>query len=202
MKMRAFLATASLATLLSLLPSAAARAQMGPAGSGRLISFGIGGGLSVPANDAADALKSGVNGQAFACVNLPGLPIRPRVDVTFQHFDLKQAQVVSPVATPGGTGTLLAGVANVQVPLHHGFVEPYVVAGVGAYQVKADDGSGSASGTVSRTHFGVNGGAGVRVKLTVVSLYVEGRVDNVYSDQGVIDAKSIQVVPVSFGLVY
>ena len=187
---------AALVTVTTL-AIAGPRAEAAPESSNRILSFGIGGGVSVPVNDAADAFKSGVAGQGFVCINLPGLPIRPRIDVTFQHFNLKDAAVVGPaVPTPStdATGSVLAGIANIQVPLTHGRIRPYLMAGLGAYNVKSED--------TSKTQFGINGGAGVSVKLSAFSLYLEGRVDNVYTDQGVIDTKSIQVVPVTFGIVF
>src|SRR2546425_5577021 len=51
------------------------------------------------------------------------LPISPRLDFTFQNFDLKGAKIASPAgggtstSAVTGTGKVLAGVANVQVPL-------------------------------------------------------------------------------------
>ena len=46
------------------------------------------------------------------------------------------------------------------------------------------------------------GGAGLAFTLGRIDAYVEGKVQNVYSDQGLIDTKSIRVIPVSFGIVF
>ena len=99
-------------------------------------------------SDAKDAFKNGVNGQGFVKLNLGGLQIKPRVDVTFQSFDLKTAQVAGTGGTTTsltGTGTVLAGGANVQIPLLRGRFRPYLVAGRGAYNVKTklDDTAGT-----------------------------------------------------------
>src|SRR5262249_11362234 len=133
------------------------------------------------------------------------LPITPRFDFTFNKFDLKSSSASTGIPSglnyTGGTSTTLAGAANLQIPLMHGPISPYLVAGLGAYNVKTElDDTNNTSD--SETHFGINGGAGLIVKLGIVSLYAEGRVDNVYTDKGLIDSKSIQTVPVSFGLVY
>jgi opacity protein-like surface antigen len=190
----------------ALLCAAAASGQGSPLQSPHRISVGLGGGVSVPVSDAKDAFKTGFNGQGFVKLNLGGLPVAPRLDFTFQSFDLKGAKVASAGTgtAPTGTGSVLAGVANVQIPLMHGRIEPYLVAGVGAYNVKTktDDTSSYAGSTESKTEFGVNGGAGAAVRIGPLSVYAEGRVDNVFSDKGVIDTKSIQVVPVTFGVVY
>ena len=118
-----------LAALALVVLAGTAHAQFGSMMGGEgthLFSFGVGGGLSVPVNDAKDAFKNGFNGLAYARV--------------------------SPSAN-------------------------------------------------SDTRFGVNGGAGVTFKLGRIALYVQGRVDNIYtSDGGVIDTKSIQVIPVTLGV--
>ncbi len=181
--------------------AAAAWGQVAPVESTHRISVGLGGGVSVPVSDAKDAFKTGFNGQGFVKLNLGALPIAPRLDFTFQSFDLKGAKLAGAGTgtTPSGTGSVLAGVANVQIALMHGIIQPYLVAGIGAYNVRAKIDN---QGTDSKTEFGVNGGAGAAVRLGVVSVYAEGRVDNVFTNNGVIDSSSIQVVPVTFGVVY
>ena len=85
-------ALAALASAAALAP-VAARAQMAPAQSSHTIGFGLGGGVSVPVSDAQDAFKTGFNGQGFVKFNLAGLPVTPRIDFTFQRFDLKGAKL-------------------------------------------------------------------------------------------------------------
>lgn len=198
-----------LVLLLSVLVLAAAlaptaRAQMGGPGDtegNRIVSFGLGGGAAVPVSDAKDAFKNGFNGHGFARFNLKGLPIVPRVDFTFSKFDVNSAKLAAPGAS--GTAQMLAGVANVQYFIMPGPVRPYVVAGVGAYNFKTDVNGVPGASNSSDTRFGVNGGGGVLVKLgKVASAYLEGHLDNVFSDKGLVKSKQIQVVPVTLGLVF
>ena len=195
----------TLASLAFVSLASVAHAQMGGAadmGSGRLISIGIGGGVSVPMSDTKDAFKTGFNGQGFVRFNLHQLPIMPRVDFTFSRFDIDAVKLKSPGAS--GTGQIFAGIANLQYSLMHtGPIRPYIVAGLGAYNMKTDvTGIPSVSGT-SSTDFGINAGAGVVFKLgSMVSGYIEGRMDNVYSNKGLVNADQVQVVPVTFGLVF
>jgi opacity protein-like surface antigen len=198
---RALFASLAVASLASI-----AHAQMSSSpemgGSSRMVSFGIGGGVSVPLSDASDAFKTGYNGQGFVRFNLKGLPIQPRVDFTFSSFDLDAVKLQVPGAS--GTGQIFAGIANVQYSLmHSGAVRPYIVAGLGAYTSKTDvTGIPNVSNT-SSTDFGINAGAGVVFKLgSMLSGYVEGRIDNVYTSKGVIDSDQVQVVPVTFGIVF
>jgi opacity protein-like surface antigen len=193
------LALAALAAVL-VVPAAGAM-DMDQMSSGRIVSFGLGGGVSVPVSDARDAFKTGFNGQGFVRFNLKMLPIAPRVDFTFSKFNVDDAKLITTGTT--GTGQLLAGVANLQYSLIRGGpVRPYIVAGVGAYNFKTEL-DNVANGSTSDTRFGVNGGAGVVFKLGhTLSAYVEGRLDNVFTDKGVIATDQIQVVPVTFGVVF
>lgn len=198
-----FFRTALVALALVSLTSVA-HAQLGTAGSAarRLVSFGIGGGVSVPVSDAKDAFNTGFNGQGFVRLNLNQLPIMPRIDFTFSRFDISDAKLATPGAS--GTGQIFAGLANLQYSiLPAGPIRPYIVAGVGAYNTKTDVTGIPSYSNTSSTDFGINGGAGVTFKLgSMVSGYVEGRVDNVYTKKGLKNSDQIQVVPVTFGLVF
>ena len=181
------------------LSSAASAMSMDEMGSSRIVSFGLGGGVTVPVADAKNAFKTGFNGQGFVRFNLRFLPIQPRLDFTFSKFNLNDAKL----AGTTGTGQLLAGVANLQMYLIPGGpIRPYIVAGVGAYQVKTIV-DNTPNGETSDTKLGVNGGGGLVIKLGhLLSAYAEGRVDNVFTDKGLISKDKIQVVPVAFGIVF
>jgi opacity protein-like surface antigen len=196
----------AVAPILVLSVAAVAHAQMSTApdqmGSNRLISIGIGGGVSVPVSDAKDAFKNGYNGQGFVRFNLHGMPIQPRIDFTFSKFDVKDVKLQTPGAS--GTGQIFAGIANIQYALmRSGPVRPYIVGGVGAYNSKTDLSGVPNVSNSSSTDFGINAGAGVVFKLgSMVSGYAEGRIDNVYSSKGFINSDQVQVVPVTFGIVF
>jgi opacity protein-like surface antigen len=197
--MRAPLRSLPLAGALVLALASVAAAQPGEDLSTRMISFGIGGGVSVPVNDAKDAFKNGWNGQGFVRFNLKMLPIQPRVEFNLNKFDLEEAKVGAP-----GTQQIMSGLASAQFYLmHSGPVRPYIVAGLGAYNTKTDT-EGVNATSVSSTDFGINGGAGLVLHFgSLVSAYAEGRIDNVYTKSGgVVDASQIQMVPVTFGVVF
>jgi opacity protein-like surface antigen len=175
--------------------SSAASAQVGLAH--HFVTLGVGGGMSVPVSDASDAFKSGFNVQGFARLNVPKLPVIPRFDLNFSRFDLDDTQIGVP-----GTSQIIAGLANLQISvLPLGPVRPYVIAGLGAYNLNVKT-EGTSPTSVSDTRFGINGGAGVALQFGKINGYVEGRVDNVYTEKGMIDSQQIQVVPVTFGLTF
>jgi opacity protein-like surface antigen len=191
--LRSMLVLAVLAVLACI--PVTASAQVGIAK--RLVTVGVGGGMSVPVSDARDAFNNGFNVQGFARLNVPKLPVMPRFDLNFSRLALDEAQVGVP-----GTQQILSGLANLQISvLPLGPVRPYVVAGLGAYNLKTDT-DGVAPTSESKTHFGIDGGAGVALHLGVINGFIEGRVDNVYTDSGAIDAKQIQLIPVTFGLTF
>ena len=180
--------------VLCLTPLAAS-AQVGLAQ--RFVTVGVGGGMSVPVNDAGTAFNNGFHMQGFARLNMPSLPVMPRFDLNFSRFDLNEAQLGIP-----GPSQILSGLANLQMTvLPLGPVRPYVIAGLGAYHLKTET-EGISPSSISNTRFGINGGAGVALRLGRINGFVEGRVDNVFTEKGMIDEDQIQVVPVTFGLTF
>ena len=173
------------------------------------ITVGIGGGASVPTSGSVrDALKTGVNWHGFLGIRpVAGLPML-RLAADYQKFDFKQQPLavaatgrasVAASATDAET-KVLGGLANIGVDLLHGPVRPYILAGLGAFNVKTEiEGSGQ-DFSESKTHFGIDGGAGIAVNIGRIAAFVEGRVQNVYTDKGTIDTKTITTVPVTFGL--
>jgi len=186
----------SIAALAVLVSSPlVASAQVGLAH--RLVTVGVGGGASVPVSDAGDAFKNGFNVQGFARLNVPKLPVVPRFDLNFSRFNLDDAQIGVP-----GTSQVLAGLANLQMGvLPFGPVRPYLIAGLGAYHLSTNV-EGATPTSDSKTHFGINGGAGVTLSLGSIKGYVEGRVDNVFTEKGMIDTQQVQFVPVTFGVTF
>ena len=161
-----------------------------------LVRMGFAGGVVVPTADARNALRNGVQGQGFLLINLGGFPLR--LNLGYQHFNLAQSLTTSGT----GTSTILGGGAGTQIDLLRGPVRPYLLAGLGGFNVNSVANGTSGSMSTSQFSFGIDGGAGLAVSLGRLSAFVEGRVQNVYSDRGVINAKSIRSVPVSFGILF
>jgi len=159
-----------------------------------ILSIGFGGGAIVPVGKAQDDFKSGFTGQGFLLVHLGPLPAL-RFNLSFQRFDYKDV-----LGLPSSHANVLAGTGGLQINLLPGPVRPYITAGLGAFDVRSvvDSASGT---TTSKVHFGIDGGAGIAASIGRVSLFTEGRVQNIYTnDTGVISRKSITQVPVTFGI--
>ncbi len=177
----------AVALSLALLHSAAAA---------RPVKIGFGGGMSVPVSDAENAFKNGLHGKAMVKWEAPVLPLALRGSVGYSQLDLRGL-------TPGvdGKEKILSGLANVSYGFPVGPIKPYIIAGVGAFNIKTE-----VAGTTSpsETKFGVDGGAGLEFKLGGISGFIEGKVENIFTDQGPAGGQSFDtmIVPVTFGIFF
>ena len=161
-----------------------------------ILSIGFGGGTIVPVGDAKDDFKSGYTGQGFLLIHLGPLPAI-RLNLAFQRFDYKEA-----LGIPNGHANILSSTGGLQINLLSGPVRPYITAGIGAFDIRStSDSVAGTTKTTSKVHFGIDGGAGLAVTIGRVSAFGEGRVQNVYTnDGGVINRKSITQLPVNVGI--
>ena len=168
-----------------------------PLANNYILSLGIGGGATIPTGNGGNSVKTGINGQAYALVQLPGF-LALRFNFGYQKFDYNPQ---SALTTTTGTREILSGIGGLQINLLHGPVRPYLTAGVGAFDIRGVTDTSTAS-TASKINFGVDAGAGLALVLGRVSAFAEGRVQNVYTKDGgfIKSAKQINVVPVTFGL--
>ena len=154
------------------------------AGAGRLSAqrIMVGGGLLMPMGDYKNADKMGFIGQAG--VGFPAGPIGIRIE-----GDYGQTSHKSP--TSGNSkiiGGMGAAVYHFKSPAS---ITPYVLGGVGMYNVKVTVGSVSASET--KFAFGV--GAGLEMKMTSMSLYLEAKYMNIATS-----GSATTFIPITVGL--
>lgn len=199
------------ASLFAVIVGAQAAAAQSPmaadaAFSTRPIRLGFAGGVVVPRTGATiQKLKTGVQGQGFLLIQIPGLPaLRANVDYAKLQFD--KPSLDQGGATTDADRTVLDGVLALKLDLiRTGPIRPYVLAGVGAFNVK-DVIAGAQAGSeqsFQNTNFGIDGGAGLAFKLGPIAGFLETRIQNVYTKEGgLVDQKSIQSFPVSFGIMF
>lgn len=161
---------------------------------GRPFQIGFGGGVSVPVSDAKSAFDNGFHGKAMIQFKPPVLPFSVGASFGYEKFDLKS---LAPGST--GTGRILSALGNVNYEFPAGPIKPYVTAGLGAYNLNSsvDGVSGS-----SQTKFGIDGGLGVKFGLGGISAFAEGRIENIFTDQGLNQSANTQVIPVTFGVFF
>ena len=186
-----------LGTLLVSWPRVASAQQVDV----RTISFGIGGGVSIPFGATSDSYKTGFNGSASVRIDLGSLPWAVRAEFSYQNFELKPG-VIPAAATPGGgTGTLLAGIGSAEFYLWRGNIRPYLLAGGGAYSVRTEYDAATPAAQ-SEVRLGVRGGAGVRLTFGSLLLYAEAGVDHIVPRSGSSGTDAIHVAPLTVGVVF
>ncbi len=201
--------TAAIASPVALLaqdPAAAASTSS----SRRPIRIGFGGGVVVPREGAsARSLKQGAHGQGFVVFPLPGGLPALRANVDFSRMQLQPGPLPPVVSGNGITAptseetvrTMLAGVASLKFDLLRGPVRPYVLAGVGGFRFQDEKQNGLTDDARTQVDFGVEGGAGLSIRLGPIDAFAETRLQNVFTKQkGLIDTRSVRAFPVTFGI--
>ena len=167
-------------------------------GSPRIIQFVVNGGVAVPTGKFSDAHDMGLHAAGSLIFNIMGLRLRP--EATWTKFNIKDAFAG---VGGGGSGTsagstqMIGAMGNIELPLFAGL---YVMAGVGELSLSTDNAAGAA--TFKGAKFTIDGGAGWRARVGAISVFLEGRVNSVYTDQGAVNWKDVKVIPVTFGLVF
>jgi opacity protein-like surface antigen len=197
--------TQALVALLMLISTRAAAQGMGPGGADnqtRAVQFGIGGGVVVPRTNArTQEVLNGATGQAYLLLRIaPGFPAL-RIGADYSRMKFGPTTTQSSSSAVGSARTQLAGIASLRFDLLPGPVRPYVLAGVGAFNVR--DALLGGTSTLSTTEFGIDGGAGLSFRIGRISGFAETRLTNVYTKaQGLINTSSIQAFPITFGLIF
>ena len=163
--------------------AASAQAQMP-------VSFGIGGGVTIPAGSTSDALKTGWHGLALVRFKPAASPVGFQIDGMYQRLSFD-------AALPDGYVQVINGTANAvfSFPVSEETrFRPYIIGGVGVYNSKAKfdvgpDGSGE-------TDFGFNAGAGFDISFGGGTFFAEGRFHNVF----VSDADDTKLIPITVGV--
>ncbi len=160
------------------------------------VHLGIAGGVSLPTSTTRQALGDGLHANAFALVRL-STGFFLKLDVGYQRFAFRQA--ANGLPSPSGNSQLLSATAGTQVFLSGGAVRPYFTGGIGGFEVLS---STAGQATTNQLKPGITGGAGLTIRLGPVSAFLEGQVQNVFTDHQGIPARSIEAVPVSVGLLF
>jgi opacity protein-like surface antigen len=179
-RLMSMIAGAALATVL-VVPTADAQAI----GQTRAVTFGIGGGASLPVSDLGDAFDTGWHGQAMLGFNALGLQLR--LDGMYHSL---------PESGHDHDLRVIAGVLNANFMLAPGaMVQPYLSAGVGVYNLRLDEDDDE--GDIDTTEFGLNGGAGLRFNLAGLSTFVEARYHYIFTD-----GTASQLIPITVGITF
>ena len=181
---------------LSLTPTTTAHAQ-----AQAMPHFGISAGASIPESTFGEAVNTGYNLNAMLNVTVPLSPLGFRIEGGWNRFDLSNANGDGNVRIANGSANV------VLIPSAVMTAKPYLIAGVGAYNVKTSvsnlvtplSSSGAFSSETSDTRIGFNGGLGLMFGLGPVGSMLEARYVTVNGKNG---SGSLTYIPVSFGVTF
>ena len=155
--------------------------EVGPT---RAVSFGIAGGATIPTGDVADFYGTGFNIMGTLGIQPVAMPVGLRFDVAWHNLGLDEDLV------GGDDLRVLSGTANAVLTVSNtGGIKPYLIGGLGAYNLDA--------GGDSETKFGLNGGGGLEFPLAGFSTFIEARYHHVFTDD---EEPGVQLVPLVFGI--
>lgn len=175
--MRRFTIPAALLALIAA--SSPAAAQMGG------LNFGAAYGPSRIVGGHSDSFNTGWHAEALSDLSLPLVPIGFRAELAYDHIGNKAGSAATEALTLG------SALINATVALPLPMVHPYVIGGIGYYSRNGALGGGREG------KGGINGGAGVELKLTTLHLFAEAR----YHSIGFIGS-SVHLLPITIGVVF
>jgi opacity protein-like surface antigen len=143
--------------------------------------FGITGGADFPLQDQSDVYKTGWNGGLLFAINFGDTPFGLRFQATYDEMHLKEFALFP---NASGKTRIIAGVGDLVIGARHGAVQPYLIGGVGAYDLRFSGQDFSDNPfSDSTTRFGWNAGGGLAFPLGSTSrMFVEARYTSVSVD--------------------
>lgn len=187
-----------------LLLAGVARAQGAPG-----LRLGLTGGADFPVQGEAGVFQTGWNAGALLAFNFGDSPFGIRVDGAYHEIPAKDG-LEAFVGT--GKARIISGTADMVVGPRHGAVQPYVIGGVGVYDLRFSGQQIDSSNVFSdsTTRFGWNAGLGFAFALAPsdTRVFVEGRYTSVstngnrFSDSVNTSGRHFTFVPVNVGVIF
>jgi hypothetical protein len=163
-----------------------------PAPAQRTYAFGLGGGAAIPVGKLGDTQNAGYNGIVVLAIGVAELPVGVRVDGIFNQFRAATAPVGSPSSSDM---RIMGGLFNLIFAFSGTTAKPYLIAGGGLYNVKAD-----VSGAKAMNHFGFNAGLGATFAIGPLATFLESRYHTI--SRNATKGGVVQFVPITIGLLF
>jgi opacity protein-like surface antigen len=146
--------------------------------------IGLSGGAVFPVENQSDIYNTGWNGTLLLLWNFGDSPFGIRLDGSYGELETKSSLVGF---LGNGKTRMIDGTFDLLIGPHLGGVQPYILGGVGAYDLRFH-GQEIDTGNLfsdSTTRFGWNAGTGIAFRLgsaTDAHLFVEGRYTSISTD--------------------
>lgn len=152
----------------------------------------VSGGLSMPVSDLSDVVNSGYNLNLGLALGAPVVPVGARFEAGFSSFDMKSS------GTSSGTVRIASGTANAVLNLGPTSAAPYLIGGLGVYNIRQSATIAGFSSSGDKTKAGINVGGGLRFPLTGITTFFEARYHVMLGDKS--DLTNAQFIPITFGI--
>ena len=157
----------------------------------RLITLGLGGGVSIPQGDLSSGANVGWNALGTLILSTPMQPLGLRADVAYNQFPFS-ATTKSVLGTGNErVGSLTANVTY-RLPAPGTPISPHLIAGLGAYRTDCSVGACQAV-----THFGWNAGLGTKLYILGFRSFLEARYHRTNAN-----GSTVNYFPVTLGLLF
>lgn len=171
---------------LALALSASAAHAQATGAPTRPVSVGITGGLSIPTGDFGDVYSSGYNAGALLEFARPVSPLAFRIEGEYQRFAVKdEASIGDPPDL-----RVISGVANLLYKFGGETARPYLLGGVGLFNVGA-----TVDGGDSENKFGFNVGAGLELPLSGITAFGDIRYQSIQTE-----GDALNLIPIRVGI--
>jgi opacity protein-like surface antigen len=158
-----------------------------------LMTFGAGGGITIPSGSTSDALKTGWNAEGVFQYKPATSPLGLQIDAMYQQLKASDAAIaLDPTADKSDIWSATGNVVFWFPGGKETKVHPYILGGGGIYNLKFKETTGA---DTSFTKFGINAGAGFDFDIqSNVAFYLEGRFHNVFISGG-----NVHFIPITAG---
>lgn len=170
----------------------AAPAQAQDMSSTRAFTIGVAGGVTIPTGDAGDFWDTGFNVMGTLGFRPATLPVGLRFDIMYHSLGGKTTEFGN-IEIEGEDASIIAGAANAVLNFTtEGGIRPYVIGGLGVYNIDAGD--------ESSTKFGLNAGGGLDFQLSGFNTFLEARFHRVFTDEDEDGVDGLTLIPIVFGI--
>jgi outer membrane protein with beta-barrel domain len=173
---------ATCCTLLALSTSSA--------GAQRLLTIGLGGGVSLPSSDLSNGSNTGWNALATLVLSTPMQPLGLRADVAYNQFGFSSASTATFGSGHQNVGSLTANVTY-RLPTPGTPISPYLITGLGAYRTDCS----VDVACQGATHFGWNAGLGTKLYALRLRSFLEARYHRTSAN-----GSTVSYFPITLGL--
>jgi opacity protein-like surface antigen len=175
------------------------------------IHLGLSGGADFPVADQKDVYKTGWNGTAILALNFGSSPLSLRIDGSYHELETKSA--LEAFFAGSGKTRIIDGTVDLVAGPRGQAIEPYLIGGVGAYDLRfrGQDITTDNAFSYTTTRFGWNAGAGLAFRLAPDSgsrFFIEARYTSIsvgsdrFSNSIHAGGSRFTFVPVNIGIIF